>query len=285
MSGSLAREMVAFANTTGGRILVGVRDDGSIAGVRDSHALRARFQDQARNCDPPVEISVHSLDGVVVVQVRESSFKPVQCSEGFFRRQGAVTQKLSRDEIRDLFRGEGAVRFDLAPCPRFRYPRDFDREKFETWVSLAGIGGRPRVEDVLVNIGAAERAGCRLLFRSGGVLFFAKEVRRFFDHAYVTCLLAWGKDKVEILDRKDFDGGVVADIEDALRFAERNTRLAYRIEGLRRAEVTEYPMMGLREAITNAVMHHDWHVEGANAFVEVSRIASKSRAPAACRWA
>ncbi len=122
---------------------------------------------------------------------------------------------------------------------------------------------------MLVNIEAAERSGGRLLFRNAGVLFFAKNVRRFFNQAYITCLLAKGTDKVHILDRKDFDGGMVADIEDALRFIERNTRTAYRIERLKRENIPEYPMKALREAITNAVMHRDWFIEGANVFVEI----------------
>jgi ATP-dependent DNA helicase RecG len=269
LSSSLAREMVAFANTIGGRILLGVRDDGTVAGVTDSNLLRARIQDMARNCDPPVKLAVEPVGEVVVVHVHASDAKPVQCSEGFFWRQGSVTQKLARDEIRDFFRTEGAIRFDLAPCPRFRYPQDFDRARYIAWLKLSGISGRPRTEDVLINIEAAERAGGRLLFRNAGVLFFAKNVRHFFNQAYITCLLAKGTDKVHVLDRKDFDGGVVADIEDALRFAERNTRLAYRIETLRRQNIPEYPMKGLREAITNAVMHRDWFVEGANVFVEI----------------
>ena len=67
----------------------------------------------------------------------------------------------------------------------------------------------------------------------------------------------------------DFDGGLVADIENALRFIERNTRTAYRIEGLKRQNIPEYPMKALREAITNAVMHRDWFFDGANVFVEI----------------
>lgn len=91
----------------------------------------------------------------------------------------------------------------------------------------------------------------------------------FFPQAYVTCLLAKGIDKVNILDRKDFAGGLVNDIEESLRFIERNTRTGYRIEKLRREDVPEYPMRALREAITNAVMHRDYFEVGANVFVEI----------------
>ena len=108
-----------------------------------------------------------------------------------------------------------------------------------------------------------------MLFRNAGVLFFAKNVRRFFPQAYITCLLAKGTDKADILDRKDFDGGIVADIESALHFIERNTRTAYRIKGLIRENIPEFPTGALREAITNSVMHRDWFLEGANIFVEI----------------
>ena len=260
---------MALANAIGGRILLGVRDDGTVIGIQDSNSLRARIQDIARNCDPPVQVHAEPVGPVITVHVTESASKPVQCSEGFFLRQGAVTQKLSRDEIRDMFRLEGTVRFDLAPCPRFIYPNDFDRGKFDTWLGFSGITGQPRVEDVLVNIGAAERVNGTLRFRNAGVLFFANNPRRFFPQAYITCLLARDTDKVHILDRKDFDGGIMADIEDSLRFVERNTRTAYHIEGLRRNNIPEYPTNALREAITNAVMHRDWFIDGANVFVEI----------------
>jgi ATP-dependent DNA helicase RecG len=269
LSASFARELVGMANTIGGRILLGVRDDGTVVGIADSNRLRGQIQDIARNCDPPVRVVVERVGDVLVVQVRESDAKPVQCGDGFFWRQGAATPKLTRTEIREFFRAEGAIRFDLAPCASFRYPQDFDPEKYAAWLRLSGITGQPRIEDVLVNIEAAERSGGSLLFRNAGALFFAREVRRFFSQAYVTSLLAKGTDKVEVLDRKDFAGGVVADIEDSLRFVERNSRTAWRIEGLRREDVPEYPTASLREAITNAVMHRDWFVDGANVFVEL----------------
>src|SRR5450759_2055146 len=99
--------MVALANTAGGRILLGVRDDGTVKGIADTNQLRARIQDIARNCDPPIKILLQRIGEITAVTVRESDAKPVQCSDGFFWRQGAVSQKLSREEIRDLFQQVG----------------------------------------------------------------------------------------------------------------------------------------------------------------------------------
>jgi ATP-dependent DNA helicase RecG len=123
LSGSFAREVVALANTTGGRILLGVRDNGTVARIRDSNALRARIQDVARNCDPPVKVLVEPVGEVIVIHVRESDGKPVQCSDGFFWRQGRQPEAL-RDEFATSSVSR-AIRFDRAPC-RFRW--DFSRE-------------------------------------------------------------------------------------------------------------------------------------------------------------
>ena len=71
LSSSFARELVAFANSTGGKILLGVRDDGAVVGVHESNALRAQIQDMARNCDPPVKVLVEPIGNIVVVPVRE----------------------------------------------------------------------------------------------------------------------------------------------------------------------------------------------------------------------
>jgi ATP-dependent DNA helicase RecG len=264
-----ASALTAFANTIGGKILLGVDDKGRVTGIEDTNELRGNIQNIARNCDPPVQITLQRIDEVVAVIVKESDDKPVQCSDGFFVRQGAVTQKLKRHEIHNLFKQAGTIRFDLSVCPKFNYPDDFDHDKFKYWLKKSTITTESNIEDILVNIEAAERVAGKLLFRNAGVLFFAKEPRRFFNQAYITCLLFKGDKKVDVLDRKDFAEGIVEDIENSLRFIERNTRTAYKIEKLQRENIPEYPMEALREAITNAVMHRDWFIEGGNVFVEI----------------
>jgi len=264
-----ARSLSAFANTAGGKILLGVNDEGKVLGIEDTNELRADIQNLARNCDPAVQITLQTIGKVVAVIVKESDDKPVQCSDGFFLRQGAVTQKLSRQEIHELFKQAGTIRFDHLVCPKFNYPDDFDSDKFKYWLRKSAITTESDVEDILVNVEAAERSAGKLLFRNAGVLFFAKEPRRFFNQAYITCLLFKSDSKLDVLDRKDFAEGIVEDIESSLRFIERNTRTAYKIEKLQRENIPEYPIESLREAITNAVMHRDWFIDGANVFVEI----------------
>ena len=51
---ALAREMVAFANASGGSLLLGISDDSEVVGIKDSNRLRSQIQDVANGCDPPV---------------------------------------------------------------------------------------------------------------------------------------------------------------------------------------------------------------------------------------
>ncbi len=123
-----------MANTAGGNILLGVRDDGTVKGFPDSNEQRARIQDIARNCDPPVKVLVQRAGEVTVVTVRESDAKPVQSSDGFFWRQGAVTQKLSRDEAHDpgcpepIFEENGFFTAIFHPNPKVRAQADTRQE-------------------------------------------------------------------------------------------------------------------------------------------------------------
>ena len=76
LSSSFARELVALANAIGGRILLGVRDDGTVLGIQDSNSLRARIQDIARNCDPPVQVHAEPVGQMITVHVTASAPKP-----------------------------------------------------------------------------------------------------------------------------------------------------------------------------------------------------------------
>ena len=55
---NLDKEIVAFANSSGGRIFIGVRDDGSIFGVTKPNSLKSEIETIARNCDPAIKITI-----------------------------------------------------------------------------------------------------------------------------------------------------------------------------------------------------------------------------------
>lgn len=175
----LDKELVAFANSSGGRIFLGVRDDGKIVGIKITNRLKSQIQDIANNCDPKIKIILEGIEDILVVNVREGDDKPYKCSSGFYKRIGSNSQKLTRNEIIDLFKSEGKIRFDELIEPKFNYPKDFDKSKLLRFLELAGIPKSIKVESTLTSFGVGERQGGKIYFNSSGVLFFAKEPQRF----------------------------------------------------------------------------------------------------------
>lgn len=111
---SLAKEIVAFTNASGGRIFLGIDDTEDVKGVNVTNKLKSQIQDIARKCDPSIKVSFETVEydskSVLAVIVLEGDNKPYQCSTGFYLRQGSNSQKLSRDEIIDFSIGEGKIR-------------------------------------------------------------------------------------------------------------------------------------------------------------------------------
>ena len=78
----------------------------------------------------------------------------------------------------------------------------------------------------------AEKRGDDYYFRNAVPMFFSNDIRKFNSSAYTTCILFKGNTRSNIIDRKDFDGNLVEQVEDAVRFVEKNILLAYQIKGL-----------------------------------------------------
>ncbi|MBA7520968.1 hypothetical protein ES705_13068 [subsurface metagenome] len=68
---NIDKEFVAFANSSGGRIFLGITDDKAIKGAKISNKLKSQIQDRANNCQPPVKILFEEFKDILVIIVRE----------------------------------------------------------------------------------------------------------------------------------------------------------------------------------------------------------------------
>ncbi len=270
VSDSIAKEIVAFANSSGGRIFIGISDDNTLKGIRITNALKSRIHTIVRNCDPSVSIDLSTWKNVLIVNVHEGTDKPHSCREGFFIRVGPNSQKLNRDEIIDFFSHEGKIRFDEQFCMQFTFPDDFSQKRFQKFLSLCDITSNLPCEHILLNLGLIEHQAGRILMKNAGVLLFARNPSLFHFHAIVTCVRFRGRDKTYIIDRKDFSEDIIANLENAMKWLKTYIPLRYEIGGgkLQREEIPEVPYNVLREAILNSVIHRDYFEKGAVTMVE-----------------
>lgn len=250
---NLTKEITAFANASGGSIYIGINDDKVVKGISITNKLKSEIQNMARNCDPPVIISLEEMGNILLIIVKEGLNKPYSCSLGFYMRMGPNSQKMNRDEILALAVKSGRVRFDEQICANFDW-LDFDDEKLEYFLKLAKISYNLEREEVLSNLRVLNNDG----FTNAGVLFFAKEPGKYIISSKIRCVHFKDDNRLDILDKKVIDRGIVGNIEFALGYLIERVPVKYEIKKLARDEYPEYPMSAYREAIVNSIIHFDY---------------------------
>ena len=264
------KDMVALANASGGRIFVGITDDKKMKGISVDNRLKSQIQDLANNCEPSIKILFEELNNLLIVRVPEGKDKPYKCASGFYTRVGPNSQKLTRDEIIEFIKAEGKIRFDELMNLRFDYKKDFDHRKLDQFLKLAGISKVLDTASILINLGVAEKQEGKVLFNNTGILFFPRNLQDIYFHTAVTCALYKGTEKVDVLDRRDFNEDIIGSINGAMNFLKQYIPVRYEMTGTpRRKEIPEIPYDALREAVINSVTHRDYFEKGANVMVEM----------------
>jgi ATP-dependent DNA helicase RecG len=270
LNSDIKREMVAFANASGGKIFLGIDDNGSICGVKIDNKLRSEIQQHANECDPAIDIETEVIDNVMVVTVPEGKQKPYRSTGGFYLRMGPNSQKMDTDKIAEYVERYGRVRFDERIRKDVNMEEVLSDELVDTFIALAGIKNVFKNRNhILQSLGVAKPDNEKHYLTNAGILFFTKDPSSFLPQAVVTCVAYNGTTKVDILDRKDFAQDIVQSVEAGLAFLRRHLNEASSITGLRREDKLEIPLVALREALVNAVAHRDYLEAGARIMVEI----------------
>ena len=78
---AIAKSIVAFANSEGGKIILGVDDKGNAKGINVTNSLKSEIQTIARNCDPAININLEEFENVLIIHVEDGKNKPYRCSQ------------------------------------------------------------------------------------------------------------------------------------------------------------------------------------------------------------
>ena len=262
---NLAREICAMANATGGYILIGVSDDGQIRPVNISNKLKSEIQDLVRNFDPSFLVKLEEIEGVLIINVPESQKKPHSSNGKFYMRQGANSQQLSRDEIRDFFMREGLITYDEMVNEKFNVDNDFNKIAYQRFLETTGIKTKLNYKKVLQNMSLLSSGK----LKNTGVLLFCKQISKFIRGGTVTCALFMGKTKTKVIDAREFDYDLYTNYEEAFNYIKSKLNIEYIIRGGGpRKEILELPEEALKEALLNAMAHRDYF-SGANVQINI----------------
>ncbi|MFV5703245.1 ATP-binding protein [Flavobacterium sp. XS2P12] len=271
---SITEEVCAFANASGGIVLIGVDDKNTIKGVTLDNSKRSAIQNSIGEISPALQCDFYMVDvngkDIGVIEVPSGLNKPYVLSGAIYVRQGPNSQKLTTvEEMRDFFQQADRIYFDEAPCKEIDITTDLDKENIAVFRTEAGLNNTISEEQVFQNLRLTTKEG---YFKNGGVLFFAKEPERFFEKAVVRCIAFEGTDKRYIIDDKIMTGTLYLQFLKSMQWLHSKLDVRYDIEGegsKPRKELWEIPETAFKEAIINSLAHRDYYDKGGRITIEL----------------
>ncbi len=266
----IIQTVIAFANTAGGTIVIGVKDrKKEIVGIQDilieEERLASAIADSIEPLiTPSFQLSSWRQRDLLVIHVPYSIgpyfLKAKGREGGTFIRFGSTNRTADRATIEAITRSKQRQFYDELPCYQTsNEDLDFDLgKKLFSKISKKFTPQNARSLELLVHHQGHE------LPSIGGILLFGKQEKRMeiFPNAMVRCAKFQGKTKVKFIDQLDICGPLPLAVDSAFEFVKKHSMVAYEIEAVRRKEVPQYPPQVVREAIINALVHADYSVKG-----------------------
>ena len=253
----LYKEVIAFANTDGGTIYIGIDDQGNVTGIDDVDDVYTRITNGIRDTiQPDVTMFIRYIlqeNQVIRIEVGEGSYKPYYLKgkglkpTGVYVRQGASSVPASYDQIRQMIRDTDGNSFETTRCMQQdltlttateffkRYNVDFTEDKY------IALGLRNLHTDQYTQLAWLLSDQCQHTVK---IAVFADESRTIFK------------------DSKEFGGSIFKQLDDAYSYLTLCNRTISTIQGLQRIDKVDYPEEALREALLNALVHRDYSFSG-----------------------
>lgn len=268
----LAKTIIAFANTSGGKLIIGVNDQRKIVKLDDEDIFA--MQDKISSiihdrCYPNIlpEIYTANIIGqlVLVVEVFRGNLLPYYLKQegknnGTYIRIGATNRKASFENILELERHKRHVGFD----EEINY--DFKLESLDLTPILSRFAtmGKPCDNEKLKNL--------KLIKEKNGTTHPTNALLillGMLEHVAMKCSRFRGKTMEVFLDKKEYSGDLFSQLENAENFIKNYIHLRGEIKGLQRIDTYEIPAEAIREALVNAVVHRDYSNRGRDVKVGV----------------
>jgi len=251
------KEVIAFANTDGGAIYIGIDDNGNAVGIDNIDETYTRITNGIRDAiHPDVTMFIkYTLqeNKVVKITVGEGSYKPYYLKSkglkpsGVYIRQGASSVPASPEQIRQMIKDsdgdvfedmrsiEQSLSFHAAEKMFKKYNVEFSIKKYRV------LGITDNSNSLYTNLALLISDQC---MHTTKVAVFANDTN------------------TEFRDSKEFTGSVFEQLEDAFDYLMLCNKTIATFNGLERVERSDYPQEAIREALLNAIVHRDYSFSG-----------------------
>jgi ATP-dependent DNA helicase RecG len=268
----LAETMVAFANTDGGTIFIGLNEQGRVVDYMMDEEVESKLAQALVMCRPPVVTTWEQCElpggTVVALKIARSPELHALADGRVLTRVGTKNAPLGGEAIRHLAATKSSGDFESESVAGATLV-DLDKDVLDEYMRhRTERGSRPikdTLQDHLVEIGAMLEDGTPTV---AGILLFGKHPQAFLPQSGVIFVKFLsteprGRDGLAGYGRRvEIEGPLVRIIERAWNLVTEEMRVEAVVTGLKREEVPEYPPFAVREAVVNAVCHRDYRLSG-----------------------
>ena len=251
------KEVIAFANTEGGTIYIGIDNEGNAVGLSNVDKEYTRITNGIRDAIMPdvtmcIKYTIQD-NKVVKVSISEGEDKPYFLKgkgimpKGVYIRQGTSSVQASQDQIKKMILDSSKEALEERVCKEQQLSFSETEKVFNT----SGI-----------DFGISK-------FHSLG--FYRDPDGTYTNLAYwlsdqndssIKAAVFSNEENTDFIDSKEFKGSLFTQLDEALRYIDLCNKTKSAISGLYRVDKRDYPEVAVREALTNAVIHRDYSFDG-----------------------
>jgi len=267
---NIIRTVIAFANTAGGTIIIGVKDKSKeVVGIQDILKEEERLSNAIADSIEPLftpgfQFCSWRKRDLLVIHIPHSIgpyyLKSKGKALGTFIRFGSTNRLADQRVVDAISRLKQHQFYDELPCLQTtKNDLDFELGKdLFSRVSKKFTIQNARSLELLISHQDHE------LLSIGGVLLFGNLEKRMkvLSNTMIRCARFKGKSKVNFIDQLDVSEPLPLAIDCILDFIRKHSMVGYEIKSTQRKEVYQYPPQVVREAVINALVHADYSQKG-----------------------
>lgn len=255
--------LVAFANAKGGKVYVGMRDNGTVSGVSlGKETLQTWLNEIKQKTEPSIipDIDVVDVDDkqVVMLSIQEYPVKPVSTKGRYYVRQANCNHLMTAFEISNSILQTKNSSWDYYPCPG-KTLSDIDIEKVKKVMRvIAKRNDRFNITDPMEFLRKYELIDDQNHISNGCYLMFCKDIN-------ILTTIQMGHFASEIIIKDDYivDSDIIEQVDEVMQFIRKHINKALIIVDTQTQNIQrwDYPLDALREIVLNMIVHRDYRAK------------------------
>ena len=251
----IKKEIIAFANSAGGTLYVGVADDGNIVGVENPDTVIQQISNMVRDSIKPditmfIRYAAKNVEGkqIVAVEIQRGTERPYYLAkkglrpEGVYVWQGTSSVPATNTAIRRMIKDTDGDSFEamrsLEQNLTFQAAeKEFALRDLAFGVSQMKTLGILNTDGIYTNLGLLLSEQCAHTVKAA-----------VFE----------GTNQSIFRDRQEFTGSLLQQMNEVYEYIDRRNQVHSTFDKLRRIDTRDYPEVAIREALLNSLVHRDY---------------------------